>query len=731
MNCKSLFFTAVFLVTSSLVVAQQATKKEITLEDIWQKGTFSQKSVYGFSSLKNGKEYTTLATKSATSYAILKYNYVTGKLVDTLLKSSDLTYNGKVLELADYSFSADENKLLIATEQEAIYRRSTKEYNYVYDRILRTVTPLSATQTAKESYATFSPDGTQIAFVRENNIFIKNMFSGREIQITKDGEKNKIINGSADWVYEEEFEFAQAFSWSLDGSRIAYYKFDEAAVKNFHLPIYDNLYPTDYQYKYPKAGEANAKVSIHVYATETKQTTTIDLGKETDQYIPRIKWTKTANRLCVLRMNRAQNQLDYLLANTNTGAVTVMLTEKSDTYVEIHDDLFFLPNSFITGSERSGYRHLYQFNFGGQRISQLTKGKFDVTAVYGVDENAYKAYYQTSEGSPLQRNVYSADFYGSRKRKLTTQQGTNNAVFSANFSYFLNYHTAAGVPLTVTLHDRGGKLIRTLENNTPLREKLSTYNLSKKEFFSFRTSDNTLLNGWMIKPTNFDVTKKYPVLMFVYGGPGSQTVTDSWGGSNDMWYHLLAAKGYMVVSVDGRGTGARGTAFKNCTYLDLGNKEVIDQTEAAKWLATQPNVDGTRIGIQGWSFGGYMSSLCITKAADVFKMAIAVAPVTNWRFYDSVYTERFLRTPQENKKGYDDNSPINFVEKLKGPYLLIHGTADDNVHFQNATEMIKELVKQNKKFDSAYYPDKNHGIFGGNTRLHLYTKMTDFIEANL
>lgn len=716
---------------SVAAIAQQNPKKDLNLADIWQKGTFNQKSVYGFNSLKNGKEYVAVSTDKQGKECLVRYSYLNGKAIDTLIKESDLNYEGKTLEWRDYSLSNDEQKILIATEQEAIYRRSTKEYNFVYDRVLHTLSPLSSLKESKQKYAQFSPNGTMVAFVRDNNLFIKNLLTGKESRITKDGIPNKIINGGTDWVYEEEFEFARAFFWSQDGSRIAYYKFDESAVKEFHIPIYDGLYPTDYTYKYPKAGEANAKVSIHVYNLNNNQTVDANIGKDTTQYIPRIKWTKSSNQLCVLRMNRLQNNLDYLLVNSNTGVSTVMLTEKSDTYVEVNDDLYFLENTFIISSERSGYRHLYQYNFKGKKVSQLTKGKWDVTAVYGVDDNAYRVYYQAAEESPTRRNVYSCDLQGGTKRRLSFSPGTNNAVFTSNFAYFLNYHSSAGDPLIVSLHDRAGKMIRVLENNNKLRNELKTYDLSKKEFFSFRTSDNVSLNGWMIKPTHFDPDKKYPVFMFVYGGPGSQTVNDSWGGNNDMWYHYLASKGYMVVSVDGRGTGARGRDFKNCTYLDLGNKEVNDQIEAAKWLAKQPNVDGTRIGIQGWSFGGYMSSLCITKGADIFKMAIAVAPVTNWRFYDSIYTERFLRTPQENAKGYDDNSPINFVELMKGPYLLIHGTADDNVHFQNSTEMVTEMIKKNKVYDSEYYPDKNHGIYGGNTRLHLYTKMTDFIDRNL
>lgn len=731
MNTKSLFIAAALLTNTLFVVAQQTPKKELTLADIWQKGTFNQKSVNGFRSLNNGRDYAAVVTDEAGNKNILKYSFTTGTIIDTILRARDLVVNGKTIVMDDYSMSTDESKILIATQQEAIYRRSTKEYNYIYNRQTKKTIPLCDKAGSKEKYACFSPNGNMVAFVRDNNLFIKDLNNAGEIQVTKDGEQNKIINGGTDWVYEEEFEFARAFFWSPDGNSIAYYKFNETAVKEFHMPIYDGLYPTDYTYKYPKAGEANSIVSIYAYNLINNGNIKMDVGPETDQYIPRIKWMKKTNQLCVLRMNRLQNKLDYLVANSLTGMTKLMMTEKSDTYVEVNDDLFFLDKSFIITSERGGYRHLYQFNYEGQRVGQITKGKWDVTSIYGIDEENRRIYYQSAENSPMQRDVYVCDLSGNNKRKLSAVSGTNSAVFTSNFSYFINYHTGAGDPLTVTLLDKNAKLIRVLENNAKLRNTLKEYSISKKEFFSLNTSDDVSLNGWMIKPTNFDPTKKYPVFMFVYGGPGSQTVTYSWGGNNDMWYHLLASKGYIVVSVDGRGTGARGTAFKNCTYLNLGNKELTDQMEAAKWLAKQSYVDGTRIGLQGWSFGGYMASLCATKGADVFKMTIAVAPVTNWRFYDSIYTERFLRTPQENANGYDNNSPINFADKMKRPYLLIHGTADDNVHFQNAAEMATELIKNNKKFDSQFYPDKNHGIYGGNTRLHLYTKMTDFIQENL
>ncbi len=720
------------LLIAATSFAQVSEKKKITLEDIWRNGTFNPRTVSGLNPMNDGKHYASYYTNPSTRKTyLLQYNYATGAVTDTILRFEDLVFNGKMLQPQGYSFSADEKQIMIITDREAIYRRSSKENNFIYNRANKTISELSSN--GKQLFATFSPDGKKVAFVRENDLFIKDLTSNTERKITNDGKWNFIINGGADWVYEEEFSFARAFFWSPDGKKIAYYKFNEANVKEFSMTMYDGLYPSEYKFKYPKAGEVNAIVSIHIHNLEMNTTKNVNIGSEKDQYIPRIQWTQDPNMLCVQRMNRHQNKLEYLIADANTGETRTLLTETSDTYIDINDDLTFLADkkSFIITSEKDGYQHVYHYDLNGKLINQITKGNWEVSRVYGIDEKNKTVYYQSTESSPLQRDVYAIGFNGKNKRKLNASAGTNNAVFTADYSFFINYHTAVGSPTYVSLHDNKGKMIRVLEDNTALKSKLTEYDLGTKEFLTIPTIGGVQLNAWMIKPSNFDPNKKYPVFMFVYGGPGSQTVTDSWGGANEFWYHMLAQQGYIVVSVDNRGTGARGAEFKKMTYLELGKYETIDQIEAGIWLANQSYVDANRIGIQGWSYGGYMSSLAITKGADVFKMAIAVAPVTHWKFYDTIYTERFLRTPQENKSGYEDNSPINFVNQLKGSYLIIHGTADDNVHFQNASEMVKALVNANKKFESAFYPDKNHGISGGNTRLQLYGLMTDFILRSL
>lgn len=727
---------AVLTTITQFSFAQNNTKKQLSNEEIWGKPLFGARGISGLRSMRDGKHYSSFYVHPQTKETyILAYEYATGKVSDTILKASELKLqipnDIQTIALENYAFNADESKIIISNSSESIYRHSTKELNYIFDRKTRKLQNVS--DYGKQMFATLSPDGSKVAFVRDNNIYITELATRQEIKITQDGEWENIINGWCDWVYEEEFGFAQAFFWSPDGSSIAYYKFDESQVKRFNMAMYGDLYPTDYQFKYPKAGEKNSKVSIHIYQLKNQNTLTVDIGTETDIYIPRIKWTNSANQLCVLRMNRHQNKLEYLTADVNTGKTKNILTEESKTYIDINDDLTFLNDnkSFIISTEKDGWNHLYHYDLSGKLIRQITKGKWELTSLYGFDAAQKTIYFQAAMVNPMQREVYKINIDGKGLKKLTSSVGTNNASFSADCSYFINFYSNANTPNYITLNDFNGKEIRVLEDNKRLRDRLAEYDLTKKEFLTITTSEGVQLNAWMMKPTNFDPSKKYPVYMFLYGGPGSQQVLDSWGGANHMWYQMLTQKGYIVVCVDNRGTGARGAEFKKMTYMNLGKYETIDQIESAKWLARQSYIDGSRIGIQGWSYGGYMSSLCITKGADVFKMAIAVAPVTNWKYYDTIYTERYLRTPQENNAGYEENSPINFVDKLKGKYLIIHGTADDNVHFQNSVDMVAAMVKANKKFESAYYPNKNHGIFGGNTRLHLYNLMTDFVIENL
>lgn len=706
---------------------QAQSLKKVTLEDVFKKGTFAQKSVYGINWMKDGQFYSSLVQKSGAP-AVVKINLATGEEAGVLLDGSALGVN-----ISSYSFNADESKALIATDVESIYRRSSKGVFYVVDMASGQKQELMNGE--KISYATLSPDNDKIAFVKENNLYMVELATNKLTQITKDGEWNKVINGSADWVYEEEFSMAQAFKWSPDGKKIAFIRFDETQVPEFNMQTWGPLYPQDYKFKYPKAGEKNALVSIHVYDLPSGKIQKVDAGTETDIYLPRIYWTKDANQMAFIRMNRLQNQLDLFHADAATGESKLIISETSKTYVDLdyNDDLQYLSDgkSFIRTSEQDGFKHFYHHNMDGSLIRQITSGNWEVTSMVSVDEKAKKLYFISTEASPLERNFYLINLDGKGKKLLTPAKGTHTINMSSDHQFFIDYYSTTDSPVNVTLNEASGKVIKVLENNQALKDKLAGFELGKKEFFTFATVDGTELNGYIIKPADFDPTKKYPVLMYVYGGPGSQNVLNSWGGTRDFWHQQLAAEGIIVACVDNRGTGGRGRDFKHSTYANLGKLETIDQIEGAKFFAKMPFVDASRIGIWGWSYGGYMSSLALMKGNDVFKTAIAVAPVTTWRYYDTIYTERYLQTPQLNEAGYDDNSPITHVNMLKGNFLLIHGTGDDNVHFQNSVDLVNALIAADKQFETFYYPNRNHGIYGGNTTWHLYSQMTDFLKRKL
>lgn len=711
------------------------TLKTVSLDDIWgqNQGVFNQRTVEAVNWMKTGGFYTTLDAGKITKFTI-----TTGAPVETLFDAQQATVSGsgQKVTVDGYQLSADERKMLITTQEEPIYRRSSKAEFYVYDLNAKQLVSLS--KGGKQQYATFSPDGKRVAFMRDNNLFVVDLGTKKETRLTTDGKQNAIINGGADWVYEEEFSMARAFEWSPDSKRLAWIRFDESRVPEYDMQLWGSLYPVEYRFKYPKAGEANSIVTVWIADVLTGKKVQAQTGTETDSYLPRIQWTKNANLLSVRRMNRLQNKLDLLHVNATTGQATTVLTETSTTYVDLEftDDLTYLKDgkSFLWSSERSGYKHLYRYEMSGKLIQPITSGNFEVATVSGVDEKTGTVFFTSTEASPLDRHLYRIGLDGQNKQKLTSEVGTYMANFSPDFAYYLLYHTAANSPVTVRLRDtQTPKDQRILESNEVLKTQLTAYSLSPKQFFQTKAADGTPLNGWMIRPTNFDSTgtKKYPVLMFVYGGPGSQTVKNDWDSRDFFWYQTLVQKGYIVVSVDGRGTGARGAAFRTATYAQLGKLETEDQIAAARDLKTLPFVDPARVGIWGWSYGGYMSALCMTLGADVFKAGISVAPVTNWRFYDTIYTERYLKRPQDNASGYDDNSPVTHAAKLRGPYLLIHGTGDDNVHFQNSIAFEDALITAGKQFQSFYYPNRNHGIYGGNTRLHLYQMMANFIEKNL
>ncbi|MBT5615641.1 MAG: S9 family peptidase [Flavobacteriales bacterium] len=699
-----------------------AQKRDITLDDLWQNYTFYPSYIGGFNSMNDGEYYSTIE-KTEKGQEIIKHQFKDGKKVRTLFSSADFD----IQRINNYTFSDDEKQLLLSTETEKIYRHSSKSAYYIYNVFTDKLKKLTDD---KVMYATFSPNGEKVAYVFDNNLYIKNIRSEKITQVTTDGKKNHIINGASDWVYEEEFALVRSFEWSKNGDYLAYYKFDESNVKEFSMDLFKGgLYPTQEIFKYPKAGEDNSVVKIYTYNVKEAQSTFIYTEKDYE-YFPRIKWTNSPGKLVILAMNRHQNELDFIVANANDGSNKILFTEKDKYYIDINDNLTFLPeDNFIWTSEKDGFNHVYLKDFEGGEI-QITKGDWEVTSFHGVDSDKMEIYYTSTEDGSINRSLFVQNLDTDEKRKLSTNLGTNSASFSNGLKYYMNSISTANSAPKFTLHKADGTQLKVLEDNAEFETKMEDFNLSEKEFFTIKTEDAEL-NAWMIKPPDFDKNKEYPLYMFLYGGPGSQQVTNSFGWTNYYWYQMLAQKGYIVACVDNRGTGGKGAEFKKMTYKELGKYETIDQINAAKYFGSLSYINANRIGIQGWSYGGYMSSLAITKGADVFSLAIAVAPVTNWRYYDNIYTERYMQTPQENASGYDENSPINHVDKLKGNYLLVHGSADDNVHVQNTMEMISALVKENKQFDLLIYPDKNHGIYGGNTRYHLYKKMTDFILDNL
>nr|WP_315208638.1 S9 family peptidase [uncultured Flavobacterium sp.] len=716
---------ALFLFLCFTVVGQQ----KITIDELYN-GTFRAQGMDELQSMKNTNQYTVLnADRQSRSMQIDLYDFATLKKVSTLIDTkSHRELSGGI---DSYTFDASEKMILLACNTNQIFRHSFTADYYLYDIANKKLKKLFDFQVQEP---TFSPDGKKIAYAKENNLYVYDLASNKSTPITTDGQKNSIINGITDWVYEEEFAFVNAFDWSADSKKVAYIRFDESQVPEFSMSMFgQELYPMMQTFKYPKAGEKNALVSLHIYDVNSNAIKNVNLGNYNDFYIARMKWTNDANTLSAQVLNRHQNNLDLLFIDGNSGTAKVVLNEKDKAYVDVTDNLTFLKdNSFIWTSEKDGFNHVYLYDKNGKLKNQLTKGKWEVTNYYGLDEKTNTVFYQSVENGSINRDVYRIGLDGKNKMRLSQNTGTNAATFSPNFQYYINTFSSASQPTTYTLNEaKAGKQVQVIENNESLAAKLKSYNLPAKEFFVLKTAKGNELNAWMIKPKDFDPAKKYPVFMYQYSGPGSQQVNNEWNSTDDYWFMMLSQQGYIVACVDGRGTGFKGADFKKVTQLQLGKYEVEDQIDAAKVIGNYAFVDKSRIGIFGWSYGGFMASNCIMKGNDVFKMAIAVAPVTNWRFYDSVYTERYMTTPQENASGYDDNSPINHVDKLKGKFLLIHGSGDDNVHVQNSMQMMEALIQANKQFDSQIYPDNNHGIYGGKTRIQLYTKMTNFIKENL
>lgn len=726
MHYKTLLLS---IIVMTMGLKETTAQKEFTVEAIWGQEIFEARTIPGFNFMNDGRHYTLRAGNR-----IVSFDLTTGRQTNTPFDPGIIAdKNGFDGYVSGYTFSPDESLILLATHKKQIYRRSFLARYFVYDRESRRISPLSDSDLQMNAH--FSPDGQKVGYVLNNDLYYKDLQTGQTIRITDDGRENAIINGAADWVYEEEFAITRTFEWSPDSRYIAWIRFDERAVPEFTMANYNNqIYPEYVTFKYPKVGQTNSTVSVHLFDTETGQTSNADvLTSETDLYIPRIKWMQQNNQLTVYVLNRHQNHLKLILVNANTGHSTILMEEENQYYIEITDDLTFLDDGehFIWTSEKGDKNQIFLHNMKGEK-HKLTTGDNEVTAVYGFDAARKEIYFQATDGSPLKRAVFKVNLDG-KVTRLTTdeQQGWNSARFSTTYDYYVLTHSTANQPPLYSVYDRVGQKIRDIETNTGLKNLIREYDFQPKEFFTFQNQGGTTLNGYMIKPSDFDPGREYPVFMFLYGGPGSQQVVDNWQSRYQAWFQMLARNGYIIACVDNRGTGGRGEEFKKKTYLKLGEMETADQIDAAKYLGSLPYVDADRIGVFGWSYGGYMSTNLILHGNEVFSMAVAVAPVTNWRWYDTIYTERYMRTVKENEQGYHDYSPVYFAHKLKGRYLLVHGMSDDNVHFQHTAEMARALIDAGKTFDTMYYPNDNHAIGTPASKLHLFRLITEFIKESL
>ncbi|GHT28958.1 peptidase S9 [Bacteroidia bacterium] len=702
----------------------QTGNNPIQLNDILG-GKYSSQGIGEMRSLPDGEYYTSL---SRDRKAILKYAYKTGKVTDTLFHV-DKARETKLERIEGYAISSTGYRILIWKDRESIYRRSWKANVYDYDVRRNFLKPLSE-MPGKVMIPTFSTDGRMCAYVRDNNIWLKKFDYDTESQVTKDGEFGKILNGITDWVYEEEFATTNLMSWSADSKFLAFVKSDETEVPSYSFQTFDgSLYPGYYAYKYPKPGEKNSTVGAYAYNVDTKDIKKMNIPLDADGYIPAIRFTENIDQLAVMTLNRNQNRFNMYYANPKSTVARLAFHDENKYYIDEDwvRSIYFTKENFAYVSEKDGFAHIYLYTINGILERQVTSGNWDVTALYGFHPVTKTVYYQSAEESPLRRSVYKVDAKGV-KTKLSAKEGTNSASFSSNFQYFVNNFSNTTTPTVITLHDEKGKQLSALNDNSALLDLLKTVNYAQKEFFTFTNPQGTVLNGWMLKPVDFNPSKKYPVLMIQYSGPNSQQVADNFGLD---WYHYLVNQGYIVASVDGRGTAARGEEFRKCTYQKLGLAESDDQVAGAQYLGSLGYVDKNRIAIWGWSYGGYNTLMSMSRGNGVFKAGVAIAPVTDWRFYDSVYTERFMRTPQENETGYDISSPLKLVNNLQGHLLLVHGTSDDNVHFQNSMYYAKALEDAGKQFDMQVYPDKNHSISGVATRMHLYNRIIDFLNKNL
>ncbi|HEX6373201.1 MAG TPA: S9 family peptidase [Longimicrobium sp.] len=719
------------LLAAAPTPAQQAQTppSQLTVERIFS-GEFRLQGLPAIQWLNDGQRYTFVGDGGD----LMVEDAASGRR-EVLVPASALVPQGaqRPIAIEDYQWSANERKLLIYTNTQRVWRSNTRGKYYVWDLDRRALAPVS-TQNGWQQFAKFSPDGSRVGFVRDNDLFVADLAGGREVRLTQDGSET-IINGTFDWVYEEELGLQDGWRWSPDGQRIAFWRIDQSPVRTFYMiQETDSLYSQPIALRYPKAGTPNPIARIGVVGVGGGATTWMDTGNDPEALLARMEWAESPTEVMIQRANRIQNRVDVLLADATTGRTRPLFTESDAAWVDVHDDFHWIEGGrqFLWSSERDGFNHLYVYNRDGSVARQLTRGPWEVTRVMGVDERGGWVYFGATEEGPAERHVYRVRLNGrGGVEQLSREAGTHNATISPAGTYYLDAYSTISTPAVTRLHRANGAEVRTLVDNARVRETLGRLAVRAPEFFTIRTQDGTELNAWMIKPADFDPSRKYPVLMYVYGGPGSQTVSNAWGGSRYLWHQSLAQRGYIVVSVDNRGTGGRGREFKKMVYLKLGQQEAADQIEAAGWLAQQPYVDPARIGIWGWSYGGYMTAMAMTRPGAPFKAGISVAPVADWGLYDTIYTERFMRTPQENPEGYRLGAPVSAAANLRGRLLIVHGTGDDNVHFQNSVRLASALQAAGKQFQFMAYPDRTHSISGGPTSAHLHTMLTDWILQNL
>ena len=718
---KKIYFLSFFMLIVFVISAQHYELKEIV------DGNYSPQGIKSMVSSADGLHYYQMNDEKT---AVIKFSYSSGDAIDTLF-STQTARECRFDTFQGFLVSPDEYRVIVYKDKEQIYRHSFKAEYYYHDVRRNLVRKLSE-NSSKQMIPTFSPDGKMLAYVIDNNIWITKFDFDTESQVTKDGEFNKIINGATDWVYEEEFAVTSLMEFSPDNSLLAFVKTDESDLKEFSFQLFENkLYPDSYTYKYPKAGERNSTVGAYIYDIAAQTTRKMDVPLDDDGYMPRISFTNEATQLAVMTLNRNQNRFDMYFVNPRTTVAKLILRDENKYYIDsgFIKSIYFLPNQFTYISEKDGYSHIYIYGNSGAMQKQLTNGNYDVISLLAIDAQTGTVFYQAADESPLQRSIYKTTIDKGVTTKLSANSGFNNATFSENGKFYVSNWSNVSTPTVIGVHDSNGKLLRTLEDNQAVAHNVNQAQFPQKEFIKVPAADGTTqLNGWIIKPASFNSSQRYPVVMIQYSGPNSQQVLDRFGVD---WYYELAKQGFVVASVDGRGTGARGELFRKQTYLNLGVVESDDQAAAARYFATLPYIDGNRIGIWGWSYGGYNVLMSMSRGNGIFKAGVAIAPVTDWRFYDTVYTERFMRTPQQNASGYDKGSAVSLADKLQGNLLLIHGTTDDNVHLQNSIEYSRALIKANKQFDMFYFPDKNHFISGGNSRMYLYNKVIDYYKRNL